>query len=244
VRQLGGGNFAEINTVKSTGLEFELNYNPTNYWTMKVTAAQQKAVDSQLSQYMNAFFAEHLSYLQGIQNPVTGENWWNTTIGTSTTGAPGTWYLANISTTLSQASANAGKPRPQTREWRFAGTTNFRLSGITENKWLKRLSVGGTVRWEDKAALGFYGAPPGPDGVIRALDKNRPIFDKTRFYADLLMSYDLRLLNKVRTRLQLNVRNVLEDGRLQPFAYNPDGEAWNHRIIDPRQFILTATFDL
>ena len=24
----------------------------------------------------------------------------------------------------------------------------------------------------------------------------------------------------------------------------PDGTAWNYRIIDPRQFILTATFDL
>jgi hypothetical protein len=26
-------------------------------------------------------------------------------------------------------------------------------------------------------------------------------------------------------------------------AYNPDGQAWNYRIIDPRQFILTASFE-
>ena len=49
---------------------------------------------------------------------------------------------------------------------------------------------------------------------------------------------------KTRCRLQLNVRNVFENGRLQPFVYNPDGTPWNYRIIDPRQFILTATFDL
>jgi hypothetical protein len=40
------------------------------------------------------------------------------------------------------------------------------------------------------------------------------------------------------------VKNPFEDGRLQPFVYNPDGTPWNYRIVDPRQFILTATFDL
>jgi hypothetical protein len=243
VRQIGGGNFAEINTITSTGLEFELNYNPTNYWTMKVTAAQQKAIDSELSHYMNDFFDKNLAYLASIKDPITGGNWWTTTIGTSTTGAPYTWYVANIATTLSQASANAGKPRQQTREWSFSGTTNFRFSGITENKWLKQLAVGGTVRWADKAAVGYYGVP-GPGGVMLTLDRTRPIYDQARYTVDLSASYNLRLYNKVRTRLQLNVRNVLEDGRLQPIAYNPDGQAWNYRIIDPRQFILSATFDL
>jgi hypothetical protein len=76
------------------------------------------------------------------------------------------------------------------------------------------------------------------------LDRTRPIYDQARYTVDLSASYNLRLYNKVRTRLQLNVRNVLEDGRLQPIAYNPDGQAWNYRIIDPRQFILSATFDL
>jgi hypothetical protein len=243
VRQLGGNGFAEINTVTSTGLEFELVYNPTSYWTMKATAAQQKAIDSQLSQFMNQFFAKNLGYLQGITDPITGGNWWTTTIGTSTTGAPYTWYLANISSTLSQSSANAGKPRQQTREWSFSGTTNFRLSGITENKWLKQLAVGGTVGWMDKAAVGYYGITDA-DGVIRSYNRNRPIYDKARYTVDLFASYNLRLFNKVRARLQLNIKNVLEDGRLQPIAYNPDGQAWNYRIIDPRQFILSATFDL
>jgi hypothetical protein len=40
------------------------------------------------------------------------------------------------------------------------------------------------------------------------------------------------------------VRNVLEDGRLQAIGVNPNGQPYNFRIIDPRQFILTATFDL
>jgi hypothetical protein len=40
------------------------------------------------------------------------------------------------------------------------------------------------------------------------------------------------------------VRNVLEDGRLQSVAVNPDGSTYVYRIIDPRQIILSLNFDL
>ena len=52
------------------------------------------------------------------------------------------------------------------------------------------------------------------------------------------------LKDKVRARLQLNVRNIFENGRLQTVAVNPDGSPYAFRIIDPRQFILSATFNL
>jgi hypothetical protein len=245
VRRLGGGNFAEVNTVTSKGWEFELNYNPSPHWTLKVTAAQQEAVDSELSNNINDFFDANLADLEAIVDPVTGASWWQTNIGSGSTASPQNWYFVNILATLKQASANAGKPRPQTREWRFSATTNYRLAGITDHKWLKRLSVGGALRWEDKAALGYYGGTPLANGAIVDYDPSRPIYDKARTYVDLMATYDMRLFNdKVRCRMQLNVRNAFEDGRLQPFVYNPDGTPWNYRIIDPRQIILTATFDL
>lgn len=245
VRRLGGGSFAEVNTVTSKGLELELNYNPTRYWTIKATAAQQQAVDSELSNQINDFFDTHLTALQALNNPVTGAKWWQTDIGSGSTASPQNWYFVNILTTLTQASANAGKPRPQTREWRFNATTNYRLAGMTDHKWLKNLSVGGSVRWEDKAVVGYYGAAPLANGAVVDYDPSRPIYDPARTYIDLLATYDLRLFNsKVKTRLQLNVRNAFESGRLQAFVHNPDGTPWNYRIIDPRQFILTATFDL
>jgi hypothetical protein len=43
---------------------------------------------------------------------------------------------------------------------------------------------------------------------------------------------------------RLNVRNVQEDGRLQPINAGPDGEPNSYRIVAPRQFIFSATFDL
>ena len=45
------------------------------------------------------------------------------------------------------------------------------------------------------------------------------------------------------TKLQLNVRDVLENGGLEPIAVNPDGQKAAFRIKDPRQWFLSATFD-
>ncbi len=123
--------------------------------------------------------------------------------------------------------------------------TNYRLAGITEHPILKNLNVGGAVRWEDQASIGFYGAAPDADGIVRSLDPAKPVWDQARAYFDLQSGYDLKLFaGKVRTRVQLNVRNLFESGRLQRVSVNPDGGAWAYRIIVPRQFILTATFSL
>ena len=51
--------------------------------------------------------------------------------------------------------------------------------------------------------------------------------------------------DRVRARFQLNVKNVQESGGgLQPTQAFPDGTPLAYRIIDPRQFILSASFDL
>ena len=65
-----------------------------------------------------------------------------------------------------------------------------------------------------------------------------------RAYVDLFTSYRLKVWNRANATLQLNVRNVQENGRLQPVSAFPDGTPNAFRIVDPRQFILSATFDL
>ena len=59
-------------------------------------------------------------------------------------------------------------------------------------------------------------------------------------------SYTTRLPvfgRSVRTKFQLNVQSLTEKGGLVPIAYNSDGLAANYRIMDPRTFFLTTTFD-
>jgi hypothetical protein len=42
----------------------------------------------------------------------------------------------------------------------------------------------------------------------------------------------------------LNVRNLGENGRLQPIGAYPDGTPLAFRIIDPALYILSVKFDL
>ena len=95
-----------------------------------------------------------------------------------------------------------------------------------------------------QGAIGFYGVQQLP-ASITDYDIKRPIWDKPHTYVDALIGYRTRLFaDKIGATFQLNVRNLQEGGRLQPFAANPDGTVYQYRIIAPRQFILSATFEL
>ena len=240
----------DINDAMSKGYELEVNYNPTRFWTMKFTGSKQAAVDTNMSPAVQAYIDSRYALWTTIEDPTsaidpaTGKRqlWWNQAVGGN---QPNSYFVGNVLSPLKLAQATAGKRKPQTREYSFNAFTSFRFAGVTENPRLKPLSVGGALRWADKAAIGYYGAAPDADGAIRSLDKTRPIYDKALAHVDLNASYDLKLFrNKVRTRVQLNIRNVGENTHLQRIAVNPDGNPWNYRIVDPTQYILTTTFDL
>ena len=172
----------------------------------------------------------------------TGTPWVQTPTGS-------TWYnntLADVRAPYDILTANQGKSKPQMREWRFRMSGNVQLAAFTDRKHLKRVTVGGSVRWEDKGAIGYYGVPVNGDiRLATQLDANRPIWDGSNFYADMFVSYRMRLFDdKVRARFQLNVQNLQEDGGLRTIAAYPDGSGRLFRILDPRLFIFTASFDL
>jgi hypothetical protein len=51
--------------------------------------------------------------------------------------------------------------------------------------------------------------------------------------------------DKVRATFQVNVKNVTEKGgRLLATSAFFDGRASTYRIVDPRQFVFSASFDL
>jgi hypothetical protein len=137
-----------------------------------------------------------------------------------------------------------GKSRPQVRRYNARVSTNYKLAGITEQKVLKAMSVGGAVRWEDRGAIGYYGVQQFP-ATITELDPNRPIWDDPNYYFDAFITYKTKLFNdKVGAIFQFNVKNIQEGGRLQAIGAFPNGVPNSYRIVDPRQFILSATFEL
>lgn len=242
VRFLQTANLNDINDAESKGYEVDISYNPTNYWTVRATGSQQSAIDSNMSPAAQAYIDSRYKIWTTTVDPTNGQLWWNETTGGT---QPNSYYVGNVLSPLKLAIATAGKRKPQTREYQFTILSNFRFAGFTENARLKPLTIGGAVRWADKAAIGYLGAAPDADGVIRSLDKTKPIYDKALAHLDLNASYQLKLFSdKVRARVQLNVRNAGENTHLQRIGVNPDGNYWNYRIIDPTQYILTTTFDL
>jgi len=224
--------------VTSHGYEFEVIYNPIRNWRLKFTAARQVAIDSNIGDGLQRYIAARLPVWTTAKDE-NGVVWWNRSIGGGAT--PRQTYEGNILAPIKLATATNGKPRSQVREWRWNAVTNY---DFTEGR-LRNFSVGGALRWQDKGGIGFLASAPDPDGVVRELDANKPVYDKARLAVDFSASYRLRLFkDRVRAKVQLNVRNVQENGRLQPVGVNPDGAAFAYRIIDPRQFILSTTFDL
>jgi outer membrane receptor protein involved in Fe transport len=237
MEQFNGFSVSESADVISKGLEIELNYNPSRNLSVKLTAAKQETIDANVSDASQEYIAMRLPHWTAAIDPISGESWWET----SNRGR--SWFEGQFGATYELGRANIGKPRTQVRKWRANLTSRYRFAD--REGWLKNLSVGGAARWEDRAAIGFLGDIDPALGRVTSLDPNRPVWDKARAYFDLWGSYDLRLFSgRVRTKLQLNVRNVFENGRLQAITVNPDGQPSSFRIIDPRQFILTATFDL
>ena len=249
---------SETSDVIASGKEFELSFNPNSHWTLRANLTQQISKDANLSPNIPAWIRQRLPVWERIVDPraaaagfAPGTTWldtgYNGDVPQVGSGTPRTFLTNNVVNPLAIVQATEGKARPQTREWRFNLNTSYRLAGITEQKHLKRMSVGGAVRWESKGAIGYYGVPINGDiHAATQLDPNRPIYDKAHAYFDGFATYTTRLYNdKVRARFQLNVRNIQESkAHLQAVGAYPNGVGHTFRIINPRTFIFTTTFDL
>ncbi|MBC8002389.1 MAG: TonB-dependent receptor plug domain-containing protein [Opitutaceae bacterium] len=231
------------------GMEIEVNYNPTNFWTMKFNVAKQRSIGASIAPEMTQWIKERLAVWQTIIDPTLvnpdgslGRPWYTEPYNNGQSAKQ--FMDGNVIAPLNLYQALEGKSKPQVRQYRANFSTNLRLSGITEQRILKRFNVGGAFRWEDKGAIGFYSVQQ-PPVIATTLDGTRPIYDQSRYYVDAFMGYRTPFLsNKVTATVQLNVRNVTESGRLQAISARPDGVATAFRIVDPRLFILSVTFDL
>jgi hypothetical protein len=233
---------SETDDILARGHEVELHFNPTNYWTVSGTFTEKQAINTRLAPNVTAYLQQRLPIWTSVIDPRTNTPWWTTLYGGSET--PFQLYRRTVANPLAVAQATEGLVRPQIRRYGFNLSSNFRLAGITDHGILKRFNIGGALRYESKGAIGYYGREQLP-AIITAFDVNRPIWDKGHYYMDAFVGFRTRLwADKIGATFQLNVRNLQEDGRLQPINAGPDGEPNSYRIVSPRQFILSATFDL
>lgn len=253
----------------SKGKEFQLTYNPTRSWTMKLTVGQQFATYEkalgELSDWitfrkpqwekMEAPDLQTIYTLNNGNKMYLGKYWtgygFSGDAGSNTTGqtgSPSATYASIVEPGLFQLISQQGAKQPNLREWSSSFLTSY---SFTQGR-LRGLGFGGSVRWQDKAVAGYYGEtnparyahPSAGQSAIVYPDLNRPIYLPAETNIDLWVSYTRRILaDKVKMKVQLNVRDVTEDGGLQPILFNFDGSPAQYRIKDPRTWFVTTTFD-
>jgi len=245
--------------------------------TVAINTAVGSAVDDYIASRLPVWttledprFTRTTQTINGVTTAITANTlpvgatghllWWNilgtpfsTVAGYNATNSAATNYASNVDAPMSVFRSMIGRPRPQMRKYSTKFNTRYKLSGISNNFILKAMTVGGSLRWTDKGAIGFYGLGYDPSkdltlasNKILQLDPNRPIYSPAETYLDLFTSYRTKMFSdKVRATFQVNVKNVTEKGgRLLATSAFFDGRASTYRIVDPRQFVFSASFDL
>ena len=253
---------------KSEGYEAEIFYRPNRWFSVKMTGSSTEAITTGISKSFQDYRDARWSTWTTIESPNKANYLASTTMTPAEKDAAiyywkhvfsdgggsdvRTYYYNVIENGVKLNFALQGKPKPQVRKYKFNIMPAIKLSGLTSNRHLRNVSLGGSMRWEDKGAIGFYGqAPTVVDGststatFVQGYDATRPIYDKAHAYFDFWTNYSFRLFrDRIRGTVQLNVQNVFEKGGLRAFNARPDGTVYGYRIIDPREFKLTVSFDL
>jgi hypothetical protein len=249
---------------KSKGTEIQLTFNPTREWTMKFTGSKDEASYTKVAPQYDDWLAVRMPVwtaltVTGIPDFIdpnnnrhyslhnfwTGYGFTNVAWAENTDGntSPQGYYNNVVVSQVATAKALEGAVSPDQRIYHWAFLTNYSFS----HGRLRGISVGGSERWESKAAIGYYGmvgAPLTAPNSISVADVTKPVWgDNGNYYTDLWIGYTFKMASgKVITSIRLNCNNALESGRLVATQANFDGSPWAYRIIDPRQWILTAKF--
>ncbi|MEY2878986.1 MAG: hypothetical protein RLZZ15_1366 [Verrucomicrobiota bacterium] len=257
IQGFAAGTITATQDITAKGDELELNFNPTKYWTVSANAAQTQSVNTNVATSINDWINQRLPIWTTIVDQAAAQNWtaaqlaaepqrlwWTHNYGGAQTAQQN--YISFVQTPYAVTQQKQGKANPQIARYSAKISNNFQLAGLgIENQTLKRMNVGGAFRWSSPLAIDYYGVQTLP-AVITALDPNKPIYQKAQYHVDMFVGYRTKLFaDRIPLKLQLNVSD-LQYGKSQLLPINafPDGTPSAYRIMDPRKFVLTATFDL
>lgn len=212
----------------SKGYEIEGTYNPTSRWSITFNASSQESIKTNVLKQYSDYLAIREPQWRAMGNLIARPN------GQTINQAVDSAAVLVVRTQQSKE----GSILPEIRKWRFNLVNSYRFT----DGLLKGWSVGGAVRWQDKAAVG-YNAKRNEFGVI-VQDTNRPIFGPTELTTDGFVTYTRKILkDKVRWRAQLNVFNLLNDTKEIPTAIDDDFVVVARQLQNGLTFRITNTFE-
>lgn len=227
----------------SKGYEIELGAQPLKSIRLTFNASRAQAERSNVGQPSILNLVQIIN--TALNNTPAGimRNSSSGTAATALTAWNNNFYAPYISIKTQEGGAV-----PELREWRANFVANY---DFLEGR-LKGLSVGGGLRWQGRAVIGYEpryvdgaGAPAANHVVARAalLQLDRPYYAPAEYDVDLWVGYKWRLSEKLGFRTQFNLRNVANKDRLIPVTVQPDGTPAGYRIAPAQLWSLTNTLE-
>jgi outer membrane receptor protein involved in Fe transport len=219
------------------GVDVTLVSRITNNWDARIAVGQQKTRVFNKGLDSAAWVARRLPVWQSFG----GLGWDRVAISTTDPRTVHQFYDEEVAAEIVRNQLRNNLPRFRQREWRASLFTNYR---ITEGR-LKGLNFGGGVRWLDAPTSTGYYQRPFPNGSTGD-DVTRPIPGNAQTAVDLLLGYSGRTKlfagRSLGWRVQVNVRNLLDDDDIERLRSNFLGDGLQWGRVEPRQIILSTTF--
>ncbi|MBK1880514.1 TonB-dependent receptor plug domain-containing protein [Pelagicoccus mobilis] len=222
-----------LQDLETTGVEFQMTYNPTKQWRIMFNYSEQEGVYENLGTRLSPYFNEFVP-------SVWQDDWSDIPLDSSITYQTG--EVETVGELLAATQADAARIQS------LAGTSDTRqplssMNLVTNYKFaqdskLKGWSVGGSARWRDDRFLGF---PFQSDGVT--FDPQNPYLGGSHTTIDFMLRYNRKIFNNVNWTFQVNVKNLLDDTDLLPLQTDGLGQGeivrWGFRT--PRSIQITNT---
>ena len=216
----------------SEGLEIEAVANITPNWRLMFNISQQEVVAADTAPLLNAF-------IQNSVDPVLDEfGHFPQSSSQVETFRSFTERFGLIQSKI-QIAEDGGIKTNEIRQWRWNLITNYDFDA----EFLRGYNIGGAIRWQDKIGIGRPVIDHPEFGFIP--DLANPIYGPDEYQVDGWIGWErelgLMFGQNTHLRLQLNVRNLLDEDDLIPVVANPDGTIPVVRIPAERRFELQGT---
>jgi iron complex outermembrane recepter protein len=227
--------YRSVSEKTARGGDAVLVANLTSQWDLRMTVGYQRNVVVSRSKAWMEWIEQRLP----VWREAGGLGWDNVTITSTNSRTIRQHYEQNIVTEIASLQMAVGTQRFREREWRSNLFTNYRFA----EGWRKGLSLGGGARWWGPANTGNGSimVPGIADPVVNPRILHRDA--RSQVFVDTVIAYRRPFVfrgSRLGTRLQLNVRNLLDENDLEVARSNYAGQPFEFLRVAPRQISLTA----
>jgi len=222
---------ASTSETMARGWEVELVANPTPNWRISTNFA---AIETTVSNSA----AATLAFGNQVMENMRKANMWGMVEGVLSQTPLELRYMQSVLSSVIAQRAKDGTASQEQRKHRinFVNSYDFR-----EGRF-RGIGVGGALRWQSKIATGYPVRLEYINGVPQQIPLvGQPFFAPAEFNGDLWLGYSRKLSEKLRWKIQLNLRNVVGSDQDIPVTTNPDGQNAVYRIAPERIWTLTNT---